>query len=298
MDNAGPMEVRLSATAQEQAAVRLATRRIAECLSAAGAEAVAFELQPDDATPTADQQGARLVIESLLPEVERFADPWSASEARVRARIDHRAAPDQLLYLMTVFRSVAADEDPATAAAKRVRIRRLNRLAVELSHQTGASIIDLDRALADVGAHALGTDFRLRGESAIEASARCIADAWLATALDDRVTATKLDAARIHLAGLARAWSEAGAALASATDLNMVAIRSSSGLTRSAQFFSTPESRISLHLRALASGKISPSDALARLLRAVRHHGLRRCTMLMWNGMTVAVVSLARRKRA
>ncbi|CAN5503828.1 hypothetical protein BH10PSE17_BH10PSE17_25540 [soil metagenome] len=280
-----PVLIRATATAAERAALLVATQRIAQCL--ATTPAAALQLACEFAgSPSQDPREPDIVIESMLPEVDSLAEPWPACEARLRARLGELARQHRLLYLVTAFRVIGGDAAPAMAAALRVRIRRLNRLAIELSRETGAALIDVDRSLADLGAHTLATDHRLDGPFATEAVTRCLAQALLATAFDDHVSATDLDAAQIHLARLAVPWPDTGAALADAARLRMVTVRSAGGRAQSAQFFSNPESRIGQHLRGLASGQIGLWDGVARLYRAIRHHGARRCAALLWHGFT------------
>ncbi len=67
----------------------------------------------------------------------------------------------------------------------RERIRRLNLFALELSHDTGVGIIDIDRALTHIGARQLGADYRLAGRIAAEVAAHTIVGSILLAGLDD-----------------------------------------------------------------------------------------------------------------
>ena len=93
------------------------------------------------------------------------------------------------MLLCTVFRHVAPPIGDAGDAlpAKRERIRRLNLMAIDLSHDTGAGVVDVDRAFSHVGARSLATDHRLTGRAAAEVAAHTIVAGILAAGLDDVV---------------------------------------------------------------------------------------------------------------
>ncbi|PNG24720.1 hypothetical protein [Methylocella silvestris] len=290
--------IRASVPAEEQAALSLAALRVADCLAAAGADACRLDCAFADIDAPPDVPGGReLFIASLLPEVERFAEPWNETETRLRARMGEAARSHEFLYLLTVFRSVHEGDDPALAAARRIRIRRLNLLAADVSRETGALVIDVDRALADVGARVLATDYRLSGVFAAEAVARCVAGALLTTAFDDHVAAGAIEAARAHLASLPPPWPNEASARAPAAGLNTLSMRVG-GFAQTVQTFGESENQAALYLRALASGKISPWDALGRFRTAVERRGLRNCAALAWNGAAhLAARSMGRGRR-
>ena len=131
-----------------------------------------------------------LVIASLLPDACRD-ESMSSTEARWRKQLACFAAlPQVSVFLCTVFRHVprgAPEQLPDGRAATTERIRRLNLLAAELSHDTGAGIIDIDRAFAHHGAQALKTDYRLSGAMAAEVAAHAIVWSVLSVGLDDAV---------------------------------------------------------------------------------------------------------------
>ena len=163
-----------------------AARQLVESLSAAGAPpsviGVEFVGSPDGLCQGAAPAAA---IASLLPEVEAAMHDWPAAEARItwdyRALAQGRA---HKLFLCTVFRHVPPDLGEDATAALRLAIRRLDLLAVELSHATGLNIIDLDRTLAHIGGLKLRTDYRLTGAAGTEAAARAISATLLAAGLD------------------------------------------------------------------------------------------------------------------
>jgi hypothetical protein len=107
-----------------------------------------------------------------------------------------------VIFLCTVLRHVARSEGASQVECKLIRIRRLNLLAAEISRETGACVIDLDRSLADIGARKLHTDYRLNGQYAGEAAAKFIALAVLSAGLDAHVSFEIQDAAKAIVAGL------------------------------------------------------------------------------------------------
>ena len=82
------------------------------------------------------------------------------------------------------------------------RIRRLNRLAAELSRETGAYVADIDRAFAHIGARTLRSDYRLQGRLAAEVGGHAIAWTLLSGPLDDWIEPEIQQAARTFLGGL------------------------------------------------------------------------------------------------
>ena len=181
MSSGASLRLRAFAGPTEGPAVEEAARQLTRSLQGqVGVEFVGWlgELRED--------AGPALAIASLLPEVEAAVQDWPAAEARLTQAYRALAqAGAQPLFLCTVFRHAPSDLGEAATAALRLAIRRLNLLAVELSHATGLDIIDLDRAFADIGALKLRTDYRLTGPAAAEAAGRAISATILAAGLDD-----------------------------------------------------------------------------------------------------------------
>jgi hypothetical protein len=122
------------------------------------------------------------VILSLLPEASA-ADAFTAVEARWRERVRQASEIGAPVFVCTVFRHVA-ERTTAEGASRLERIRRLNLLAVQLSHELGVFVVDLDRALAHLGARTLQTDYRLGGSRAATVGAHQIAWSVLSFGLD------------------------------------------------------------------------------------------------------------------
>lgn len=81
--------------------------------------------------------------------------PIAATEARWVARIArYRAAGHDRILLCNLFRRAGAD---AGAVGGIERVRRLNRLAIELSRRLGVEIVDVDRLLGLCGARTIAS---------------------------------------------------------------------------------------------------------------------------------------------
>jgi len=178
----------------ERGAVHRGAAMVAHGLSAADNAAWAVEYAYRE-TIGDIAPGPAAVVTSLLGEVARFEEDWGACEARLwtmyRRLCGDSARP---VYLFTVLRHVPAAL-PRRAEIL-VRIRRLNLLAALLSHELGLLVVDIDRDLADIGARALATDYRLDGPAAARAAAKSLAMTMLLAGLDEAVPFELQEAAR------------------------------------------------------------------------------------------------------
>ncbi len=121
-------------------------------------------------------------IASLIEDVRR-SERIEATMQRWRERIEgwsRHGAPR--ILLTTLFRSVPLSTDDQTSLE---RLRRLNRMAIALSCETGIEIVDIDRLFSWCGARSLETDYRCRGQRAAELGGHAIAAAIFAAGLDD-----------------------------------------------------------------------------------------------------------------
>lgn len=124
----------------------------------------------------ADLQNAdagSILIASLVLEVDA-PEPWPDVEQRLRkifARLSERGDP---VFICTVLRHVGVGETDRLSR-RIIRIRRLNLLAADISRESGAFVIDLDRQLADIGAQRLGTNYRLEGTAAANLAGKAVA---------------------------------------------------------------------------------------------------------------------------
>jgi hypothetical protein len=155
------------------------------------------------------------VVVSLLAETEETDRPWAEQEARLVSRFRDLTSDQRVTCLLcTLFRH-APDRNGEDGERRLItRIRRLNRLVAELSRDTGLLVVDLDRALADMGALALGADYRLHGPTAAMAAGKHLAAVIVSVALEGVVPFERLDAAAAGLAAapIPRAWHAEGIA--------------------------------------------------------------------------------------
>jgi hypothetical protein len=200
MSDPATISLKASGDSNERAAVSLAATLLESSLSAAAGEPVTVRCQFEpslDALKSSNE--ACVMIASLLPEVANYQEPWAAVESRLRESYQNLAAVDgAVVFLCTIFRHVPYGE--SADHSRLVRVRRLNLLAAEISRETGASVIDIDRSLADIGASKLNTDYRLGGQYASEAAAKFIALAVLSAGLDNYVSFEIQDAAKAIVA--------------------------------------------------------------------------------------------------
>lgn len=132
-----------------------------------------------------------VIVASLLTDAERIAEPWAIAELRWRERVRALVALGPPLVICTIFRVVPdrARLSPRGAAPPLLeRIRRLNRLAAELSRETACYVADIDRAMAHVGGRVLNADYRLASQRAAEAAGHAIVWSLLSGPLDDAVS--------------------------------------------------------------------------------------------------------------
>jgi hypothetical protein len=259
----------------ERSAVYLAARHLAQALSRTAPEpwSCAAAVKPDMAALLKESDAA-IIVTSLLPELEHLEEPWTKTEKRLRATyaaLCERGAP---VFICTVLRHVGQDVEAETAEALIVRIRRLNLLAAEISRESGAYVIDLDRVLGDVGARRLQTDYRLAGDAAAEMAGHFMALTVLGNAPDELVTFQVQEAAREILVASrpAVAASEGAKAVTAKQELRAI------GHGRRKQIvlpvvYTERDVYVGWFMRQVLHGKIGPGEVFERLLRAFRQHG-------------------------
>ncbi|MCC6827547.1 MAG: hypothetical protein IT550_04890 [Novosphingobium sp.] len=193
---AAPLRLFAAATRPEQAAIAKGGELIRRALHEAGASAIApIELRlaapPEAPGATALPEIAPdiapdIAITSPLADLAR---PEAAPQAAFARWADYlRALQDQgaTVFVCTAFRHVPPDigPTPATREALVARIRRMNLLAIELSHRLAINVIDIDSRLAFHGARWVSGDFRLGTPRAVLAAGHAVAQALLAHGLD------------------------------------------------------------------------------------------------------------------
>lgn len=185
MATTSPVSILAVADPVVEAATVTAIARIERVLSEAGCDRPVFAVTTGETAGAETAGGPRPhLITTLADEVETLDDDWSAVESRLRARIDGLRPRADRIFLCTVLRAAPPEVSDDRRRRLIARIRRLDLLAVRISAETGVFVVDIDRALAAVGASALATDHRLGGPHAGDAVARAIAATLMAAGLD------------------------------------------------------------------------------------------------------------------
>jgi hypothetical protein len=204
-----PTPIRIDACVDpaEHPALVAGAEQLGECLLVATGVAwpVQVRLLAPGSTPLPPAGALAFTIFSLLPETQRLDEPIAVTDRRWRDTLRPFVERGSAVFVCTVFRSTGEPSTAAGAASALLeRIRRLNLLAVELSHALGVWVIDFDRALAHVGARALQSDYRLGGRLAAEVAGHQIVWSLLAHGLDDGVSPQAQETAKTFHGDLQR----------------------------------------------------------------------------------------------
>ncbi|HEY3888721.1 MAG TPA: hypothetical protein VGL73_09105 [Caulobacteraceae bacterium] len=201
MTTPAPIRIEAEVDPCEHPAMLAGAQQLAQALNAAtGADwPIQLRYWERGAAPATSQPGSVIVL-SLLADVDRD-EPFVETEARWRARLAQLAKGAAPVLICTVFRALADRRAPG--GLQRVeRIRRLDRMAADLSHDLGATVVDIDRAFAHIGGRVLKTDYRLSGRLAAEVAGHALVLCILSLALDEVVSAEVQDQARTFQGGL------------------------------------------------------------------------------------------------
>jgi hypothetical protein len=185
----------------ERPAILAGAQQLSEALAAATGAEWPIQLRfwgPGEAPPT--WAPGAVVVVSLLPEAASD-EPFAETEARWRGRLTELTSGTAPVLLCTIFRHVAERRGPDGPRIVE-RIRRLNRMTIELSHDFGVSVVDIDRAFAHIGGRTLQTDYRLSGRIAAEVAGQSLVWTLLALGLDDVIPPEVQDRARAFEGGL------------------------------------------------------------------------------------------------
>lgn len=264
----------------ERAAIRRASGNIAQALSEATGKSWACDCRFIQGLDVQNPGiSGSIVVTSLGSEVDA-PERWEDAEPRLRKVYAELCEPGHPVFICTLLRHTGGS-DSALAMRRRIRIRRLNLLAAELSSEYGAFVIDIDRKLADVGARRLGTDYTLQGEAAEKLASDVIAMEIVVNGLDGFVGVDMQDRAKALLA-----QSKSTASLLEIKPSNLMAI----GQGRNKQIVTTivdtdPQSHASLLIHRVLQGQISLSQALEKLHRAIRSRGARQSLAMLASGV-------------
>jgi hypothetical protein len=124
-----------------------------------------------------------IVCLSMLPELGRAPGDWPAIEEewrRAASALRERAlARGAAVFVITLFRYTTGED-----VSRLPLLRRLNLLAIRLSQEFGLFVIDIDRALAHIGAVNVYADSRLLSVQARHFAADTIAESLLGVGMD------------------------------------------------------------------------------------------------------------------
>jgi hypothetical protein len=262
------------------------------------AEALGLEVECAFPGDLAAVDGPAILVTVLSDAAERADEPWPQTEARLRARYEVLSQdPARAVFICTIFRHVGHDLPPDEAKRRRVRIRRLNLLALELSRELGVMVADVDRDLSDIGGLAFATDYRLAGPYAVHAAGRCIAMAIAHVGLDEFASIAAQDTALERL----RAYQPPRAADAGPAPLKLGGYVRTVRANQRVQTVEYAEAPVDDELAAtqfkrLLGGRIGVKDAAALLRKAVATRGVKQSATLVFNGLwRMAGGRLARR---
>jgi hypothetical protein len=278
----------------EQPAIRQAAEQLQSSLTAAAGRPVAvrciFAGHPDALDDTVENP---IIIASLLPEVVHYKETWPDVERRLRATYEVLSKKNgATLFLCSVLRHVAPCGGDDETELKLIRIRRLNLLVAELSRQFGAYVIDIDRNLADLGARALETDYRLKGPYASGAAAKCIALAIISAGLDSCVAFEVQDAAKLIVAGSELALAVPLVVTPDIIPTNILSL----GAGRRKQVVATVvdtdnENHATWLVRLILTRQFGMRDAFAKLRHSVARRGMRSSATMLLAALRQALVS-------
>jgi hypothetical protein len=268
-------------TPDERDVVEAATKDIADALSQAAGQTWTCQCDFTLDLSAASETPTKGVIITSLAVPLALEQPWEQVEQRLRASYAVLCQNGVPVMICTVLRRVSVEGDPAASARKLRRLRQLNSLATRLSHEYGAIVIDLDRIIADIGAHSLNTDYRLRGAAAVGVASNAIARSIVSNALDVFVSVEVQDAA---YAVLEKNRPAIGPAPITPTNLM------SMGKGRRKQLVSTvtnmvQEEHVGWLLRQFLTRQIGPGEAFAKFSQAVRRRGARESALLLISGL-------------
>lgn len=289
--------IRALVHANERSAITTMAGTLQERLTQAAAEPAAVTCS--FAESFADLQKPHepsIIVTSLLLETDDYQEDWAKVERRLRTRyaaLAENAA--SIVFVTTVFRHIS-EGDAAQRELLRLRIRRLNRLAADLSHEYGIMVIDLDRDLADIGGRRLQTDYHLYGVYAEQAAARSIGRAIVSAGLDNHVPfelqiLVQEALAKEQMSFLAPAATEVAPS-------NVLVLKSGRQKQAVITIVNTSsESHTGWLFHLLLSGQYSFKDAFMKLKSSVAKRGLRASILMLVAAAKAATITSKRSSR-
>jgi hypothetical protein len=282
MSDATPISLIVWVAPSERPIVEAAAVRLGEALSkAAGAPHACVPSFVDSAEALLAAPTGAVVVTSLLTALDQLDIPWADSVQTLNETYAKLAERGDPVMVSTILRHVPPGEDPGRVDALRLRIRRLNLLATELSREFGAFVIDLDRVIADIGAIHLQTDYRLGGEIAPAVAGNAMALCIVANALDDFVAFELQDKARAILA----AYRPPVGAVIEIKPHELMAL----GRGRHRQRVQTvtdahQDGHASWVIKQVLNGQIGPREAADKFVQAIQKRGVKESLVLLASG--------------
>jgi len=294
MTNTACIPILAAVTPDERGVVEAAAKDIADALSQAADQTWTCRCDfVPDLTAISETSANCVIVTSVAVPLAHMDLPWEQVEQQLRASYAVLCQIGVPVMICTALRHVSLEGDATTAARKLRRLRQLNLLATKLSHEYGVIVIDLDRILADIGAHSLNTDYRLRGAEVVGVAGNAIARGIVANALDAFVSVNVQDSA---CAALEKNRPAIGPAPIAPTNLMAM------GKGRRKQLVSTvtdavQENHVGWLVRQFLTRQIGPGEAFAKFVQAVRRRGARESAMLLISGLAQLFRSAEMRQR-
>ena len=189
MSTPAPIIIAAQVDLVEQPGLIAAAEQLSRLLNAAS-KTLAWHVQLHfhalDAKIAASPSPSAIVV-SLLPETGHIGEPIAVTKARWRDYLGSLQVTGAPVFVRTIFRHLPNRFRDGRIVPLLERIRRLNLMAAELSHDIGVAVIDIDRAFAHTGGRVLKTGYRLAGDLATEVSAHTTVWSLLSFGLDDVV---------------------------------------------------------------------------------------------------------------
>ena len=164
------IRINTSLTQAEMPALELASKLMREAMRDVLKREV-WSIQIETHKPGAGlkfKQQPSAVVCSMLQEITIPSSSLVQIATKWRAYLEQLRSARAPIYISNVFRHVAERGPDGGMSPRLERIRRVNRLLVDLAREFRAAVIDVDGVLADIGGVNLQADFRLGGKPAIK----------------------------------------------------------------------------------------------------------------------------------
>lgn len=222
-----------------------------------------------------------LRIVSLVPFALDEGTAWDDMAQQLHTLFQALAETGDPVFVMTVFRFVTDRASPAGRALV-LRIRRLNLLATELSRAYGAFVVDIDRALADVGAVGLGADYLLGSSAAARFAGRELAQTVIVNGMDAFAPIKAQEQARQRL--LAAPMPVEPIVNLSPAELTALG-RGRHRQLAAVNIDSVQENHVRWLVEQVLKRRIGLGEALGRVSSAMRRRGARQSLGLLFGGV-------------